>query len=198
MALHISIAKVLIFSAIAYLSPSKVVSFSILPTLKQEWRLKEIKNENPKQLFKQTSGALPRRAYELKAYDPQEDCFDHQNIHLESNFLNSKSRRNFFEKIPITLIGSIGMLTFNGKGAYATQPRNDALCATGFFTNIAQRMCTEIGDITEDGLRTSLTDKQTGITDSLLGKLDLDFDTATDSNKSGKEDDSANAQDKND
>ena len=58
--------------------------------------------------------------------------------------------------------------------ANALEKRNEALCGTGFFTNIAQYKCTDIGDISEDGKATDLTNEEKSSVDSLMGKLGLD------------------------
>lgn len=58
--------------------------------------------------------------------------------------------------------------------AYALEKRNEALCGTGFFTNIAQYKCTEIGDISKDGKTKDLTNEEKSSVESLMGKLVLD------------------------
>lgn len=84
------------------------------------------------------------------------------------------SRRKMFQSISVFVAGSMGLMNHQ-EAAWAAQPRNEALCKTGFFTNIAQRMCTDIGDITEDGLSKDLTKSELGVTEGLLGKLNLDL-----------------------
>ena len=61
--------------------------------------------------------------------------------------------------------------------ANALEKRNEALCATGFFTNIAQYKCTEIGDIGGDGKAKQLTLDEEASANSLMGKLGLDQNT---------------------
>ena len=55
--------------------------------------------------------------------------------------------------------------------ANALKERNEALCGTGFFTNIAQYMCTEIGNIADEGSSKGLSSSQDGTVDSLMSKL---------------------------
>jgi hypothetical protein len=55
--------------------------------------------------------------------------------------------------------------------AMALEQRNELLCGTGFFTNIAQYKCTDIGDISNDGKATELTAQEQSSMTSLLDKL---------------------------
>ena len=72
-------------------------------------------------------------------------------------------------------------------GASAVKPRNEQLCGTGLFTNYLEYRCTELGDISDEGQRTSFSAKEEGAADSLLGKLNLDFDnTLEQANVNGK------------
>lgn len=57
--------------------------------------------------------------------------------------------------------------------AEAVKERNEALCNTGFFTNIAQYRCTPVGNIWDEGQKTSLSVEEEGATDSLLSKFNL-------------------------
>ena len=58
--------------------------------------------------------------------------------------------------------------------AYAVKERNEVLCGTGFFTNIAQYVCTEIGDISDErGSGRALNQQELESTDSLMDKLSL-------------------------
>mmetsp|Transcript_4123 Transcript_4123/g.7960 ORF Transcript_4123/g.7960 Transcript_4123/m.7960 type:complete len:138 (-) Transcript_4123:61-474(-) len=71
--------------------------------------------------------------------------------------------------------------------ARALKEKNEVLCGTGFFTNIAQYMCTELGDISDEGKSKSLSSTQVDSTDSLIDKLGIkegDNNTENDSNKS--------------
>ena len=58
--------------------------------------------------------------------------------------------------------------------ANALEQRNEMLCGTGFFTNIAQYKCTDIGDISGDGKAKDLSKEEESSVDSLMGKLGLD------------------------
>ena len=58
--------------------------------------------------------------------------------------------------------------------ANALEERNEALCRTGFFTNIAQYYCTDIGNIADEGRTRGLSANQEGTTDSLLSKFSFE------------------------
>lgn len=69
---------------------------------------------------------------------------------------------------PFVLVSSL-LLPASAK---ALKPRNEALCGTGFFENIWQFKCTELGDIEDEGKATGFAqsdDQRTA--DSLLSKL---------------------------
>jgi len=63
--------------------------------------------------------------------------------------------------------------------AWAVQPKNEALCGTGFFTNIWEYRCTSIGDIGDVGRPGELTETEQSAADALLSKFgsgdDLDL-----------------------
>ena len=56
----------------------------------------------------------------------------------------------------------------------ALQERNEALCGTGFFTNIWQYKCTDLGDIEDEGVAKELSDQDQGTVDSLMAKLNFE------------------------
>lgn len=58
--------------------------------------------------------------------------------------------------------------------AYALQERNEALCNTGFFTNVGAWYCTDIGNIGDEGKSKALSDEAEARVDSLMSKFDLD------------------------
>ena len=72
------------------------------------------------------------------------------------------------------------------KTAHAVKPANEALCGTGFFTNIAQYRCTDIGDISDEGKSRKLSQEETSSLDSLMGKFDLDGRTSSSSSTTGE------------
>lgn len=80
--------------------------------------------------------------------------------------------------------------------ALALKAKNEALCGTGFFEHIYEYKCTAIGDIEDEGYSKSLSQAETGLTDSLMGKLGVDtsdafgdFDSqSSKSKKSGSDD----------
>lgn len=94
----------------------------------------------------------------------------------ENDDLSSPSLATLFTStvVATTLLFSVSTV----EPAYALKPRNEALCSTGFFTNIAQRMCTDLGDITDEGYVRELSDTQSSTADSLLSKFNLDSDDA--------------------
>lgn len=57
--------------------------------------------------------------------------------------------------------------------AHAVKERNEALCGTGFFTNIWQYKCTDIGDIADEGVPKDLSSSEQGATESLMSKFNL-------------------------
>mmetsp|Transcript_7450 Transcript_7450/g.11124 ORF Transcript_7450/g.11124 Transcript_7450/m.11124 type:complete len:168 (-) Transcript_7450:36-539(-) len=74
--------------------------------------------------------------------------------------------------------------------AYALQERNEALCNTGFFTNVGAWYCTDIGNIGDEGKPKPMSgDAETSV-DSLMSKFDLDGGDF--SVKSDKNEDQAN------
>lgn len=81
---------------------------------------------------------------------------------------------------------SVVLMLFQPAPAYAVKERNEALCGTGFFTNIAQYMCTEVGNISDEGSSRKMNDQELSSTESLLNKLSTSsvFSTST----TGKED----------
>lgn len=68
----------------------------------------------------------------------------------------------------------IGAATCFPDMANAVKERNEALCSTGFFTNIAQWYCTDIGDISDEGIGKSLSQGQEASVDSLMSKFDIE------------------------
>ena len=55
--------------------------------------------------------------------------------------------------------------------AEAKQERNELLCGTGFFTNIWQYKCTDLGDIEDEGKSRKLDESENDKLNSLMGKL---------------------------
>ncbi|KAL7468546.1 hypothetical protein ACHAXS_008765 [Conticribra weissflogii] len=58
--------------------------------------------------------------------------------------------------------------------ANAIQPKNEALCNTGFFTNVGAWYCTDIGNIGDEGRSKPLSGGEEERLDGLLGKLNFD------------------------
>jgi hypothetical protein len=76
------------------------------------------------------------------------------------------SRRGF-ATASATLVGTF----LHSEPALAVKERNEMLCGTGFFTNIAQYMCTDIGDISDEGRSKNFDKKELGSMDSLMSKM---------------------------
>lgn len=79
--------------------------------------------------------------------------------------------------------------------AWALKPNNEALCGTGFFTNIAQYKCTDIGDISDEGQSRKTTAEEESRLDGLMSKfgdLDLSLSSSGDGKSESSRDDSAN------
>jgi cell division protein FtsI/penicillin-binding protein 2 len=60
------------------------------------------------------------------------------------------------------------------------------LCGTGFFTNIAQYKCTDIGDISDEGKAKKMNEQELGSMESLLGKMGVE-DSVEDIQKEQKQ-----------
>lgn len=58
--------------------------------------------------------------------------------------------------------------------ALAVKKKNEALCGTGFFEHIYEYKCTSIGDIQDEGYSKGLNSAESGLTDSLMGKLGVE------------------------
>lgn len=77
--------------------------------------------------------------------------------------------------------GAFSSVAMQSQPALAVKERNEALCKTGFFTNIGAWYCTDIGDISDEGVAGSLSKTQDETADSLMSKLGLS-DEATKEN----------------
>jgi hypothetical protein len=73
------------------------------------------------------------------------------------------------------VLTNVGILTGAPMDAFALQARNEALCGTGFFTNIALYKCTEIGDISDEGRSRPLSTTEEGSMQSLMDKMGMDL-----------------------
>jgi hypothetical protein len=74
------------------------------------------------------------------------------------------------------------------EAAVALKKKDEVLCGTGFFTNIAQYKCTEIGDILDEGKPKDFSTQELGSMDSLMGKIGISLDEGGSPSK--EEDDS--------
>jgi len=96
------------------------------------------------------------------------------------------SRRDLLNTCIGSSAASISLLGFNSQPAFALKPNNEALCGTGFFENIYQYKCTNIGDISDEGTSRNLSSIEEDKLNSLMGKFDLggsDFASGSDSNE---------------
>lgn len=90
----------------------------------------------------------------------------------DPNHMSRPSRRQFASSLSLLLLSQPSL------PVHATQPRNEALCGTGFFTNFMPEKCTDLGDITEDGAATKMSSKELDQTSSLLDKLGVSEDSS--------------------
>lgn len=95
-------------------------------------------------------------------------------------YTHSLTRRGIISKTRVVSSLVVGGTIVNRLpgAANALEERNEALCATGFFTNIAQYKCTEIGDISGDGKAKQLSIDEEASANSLMGKLGLAQNTS--------------------
>ena len=94
------------------------------------------------------------------------------------------------------LSGNILLNPRTNQPAWALKPNNEALCGTGFFTNIAQYKCTDIGDISDEGQSRKTTAEEESRLDGLMSKfgdLELPSSSSSGDEQSESRDDSANA-----
>jgi len=63
--------------------------------------------------------------------------------------------------------------------SWALKERNEQLCGTGLFTNFLEYRCTDIGDISDEGQKTTFSASEAGAADSLLSKFNLDASDIT-------------------
>ena len=84
--------------------------------------------------------------------------------------LESLNRRNLIRVLSSAALSS--NLVLNSQSAMALKPNNEALCGTGFFTNIAQYKCTDIGDISDEGQSRKTTAEEESRLDGLMSKFD--------------------------
>ena len=69
--------------------------------------------------------------------------------------------------------------------AQALQERNEALCNTGFFTNVGAWYCTDIGNIGDEGKSKELSVEAMSTVDSLMRKFDINNGDFISSNDDG-------------
>ncbi|KAG7363197.1 hypothetical protein IV203_026557 [Nitzschia inconspicua] len=83
----------------------------------------------------------------------------------------TSTRYQWLETVGIA-VATAGALSL--QPAWALKPRNEALCGTGLFTNFLEYRCTDLGDISDEGQKTSFSNtNDAGTADSLLSKLNL-------------------------
>ena len=87
---------------------------------------------------------------------------------LERLDANISTRRVFLSVTSAVLSSFI-----NKEEVDALEARNEIVCGTGFFTNIAQYKCTEIGDISDEGKVKTVNADEVKSMESLLGKMGI-------------------------
>jgi len=87
------------------------------------------------------------------------------------------------------LFGTVAVVA--PKPANALKDRNEQLCKTGFFTNIAQYYCTDIGNISDEGVSKGPSTEEADKMDSLMSKFDFDGANTSSSSESNAVDDNA-------
>ena len=100
------------------------------------------------------------------------------------------SRRKWFvvsATAPTPVLMAFGVVAARPQAALAVKERNEALCGTGFFTNIWEYRCTELGNIADEGIGKSFSAAELGTADSLLSKLNLDGSSSSTTNKQQKQ-----------
>mmetsp|Transcript_6265 Transcript_6265/g.9224 ORF Transcript_6265/g.9224 Transcript_6265/m.9224 type:complete len:140 (+) Transcript_6265:190-609(+) len=80
---------------------------------------------------------------------------------------DSSSRRDFVAR------SFFGLAALPSTPVFALKERDETLCKTGFFTNIWEFRCTDIGDISDEGTSRDLSSSELGATDSLMSKLNI-------------------------
>ena len=95
----------------------------------------------------------------------------------------SLDRRDLIRALSSAVLsGSILLNSQTNQPAWALKPNNEALCGTGFFTNIAQYKCTDIGDISDEGQSRKTTAEEESRLDGLMSKFgDLDLPSSSSS-----------------
>jgi hypothetical protein len=89
---------------------------------------------------------------------------------LSTSTSTSTSRRGFF--VGAAWFTSIGLMG-GANEALAVKPRNELLCGTGFFENIWQFKCTDLGDIEDEGKIKTVSAEEEAKMDTLMGKLGM-------------------------
>lgn len=67
--------------------------------------------------------------------------------------------------------------TFHPPAAQAIQAKNEALCNTGFFTNVGAWYCTDIGNIGDEGKPKPMSEDAESSVNSLMSKFNIDGET---------------------
>lgn len=108
-------------------------------------------------------------------------------LSAQETLLPPVSRRSFVASTAnAAAAASLFLVLSPPKSASALQKKNEALCNTGFFENIWQYRCTDLGDISDEGRTTQLSESQEGSVESLMGKLQLDLGAINASDEAGE------------
>jgi hypothetical protein len=104
---------------------------------------------------------------------------------LSRPYAKTNNRRAFWTKTIAMTVGP-SLVACSSQPAFAIKERNDMLCDTGFFTNIAQWYCTDLGDISDEGATKELSRAEQKATDALLFKMQSTIETKVESTKTDK------------
>lgn len=100
----------------------------------------------------------------------------------------SESRRYWLCGVSRTMATAAIVNIVTAQPSWAIKPRNEALCGTGLFTNFLEYRCTDLGDISDEGQKTSFSSSNdAGTADSLLSKLNLELDDSFQTTTDGEE-----------
>mmetsp|Transcript_24197 Transcript_24197/g.29784 ORF Transcript_24197/g.29784 Transcript_24197/m.29784 type:complete len:170 (+) Transcript_24197:70-579(+) len=112
--------------------------------------------------------------YSLKNSTPK-----HRDVKLSQS--SRTSRKTFLTSLVTTSLPTYFLVQPSPSSfkANAIQPKNEALCGTGFFEHIYEYKCTAIGDIEDEGKTKDLSSNEASISDDLMGKLGLSDDIAS-------------------
>jgi hypothetical protein len=85
-----------------------------------------------------------------------------------SSLTSTFSRRLWLRNLSAAAFSSVATKVVWPAGpAWALKPRNEALCGTGLFTNFLEYRCTDLGDISDEGQKTSFSNSNEAVPPTL-------------------------------